>query len=157
LGELKTCSDQLVDEVRRISNALMPAQLTKFGLNSALRQHCEEVSKYSEVEVTFDSTGNFDTIGRKTKTYIFRIVQEALNNIIKHSGATAATVEIAQTKENIFLSISDNGKGFNSEKACHGNGLNNMHERTILLQGTFSIQSHPNNGTTIEIQIPYKG
>jgi signal transduction histidine kinase len=156
LDELKLCSDQLVDEVRRISNALMPAQLTQFGLISALRQHCDEVSKYSNVEVSFDPAGNFEFMSRKTKTYLFRIVQEALNNMVKHSFATIATLEIAQTKENIFLSISDNGRGFNTENACPGNGINNMRERTSLLHGTFSINSQPGSGTTIEIQIPIK-
>ncbi|NVO19030.1 MAG: HAMP domain-containing protein [Bacteroidetes bacterium] len=156
LEELKTGSDQLVEEVRRISNALMPAQLTQFGLKAALSNHCDEVSTYSNVEVTFDPVGDFEFINKKTKTYLFRIVQEALNNIVKHSSATAAKVEITQTKENIFLSISDNGKGFNIEEVSLGNGLNNMRERTSLLNGTFSIQSQPGSGATIEIQIPLK-
>jgi len=157
LVELKLCSDQLVEEVRRISNALMPAQLNQFGLVAALRQHCDEVVKYSNIEVTFDPAGDFQDISRKAKTYVFRIVQESLNNIVKHSGANAAKVEIAQTRENVFLSISDNGKGFDTEKACPGNGLNNMRERTSLLQGSFTISSLDGKGTTIEIQIPIKG
>ena len=157
LDELKTCSDQLVDEVRRISNALMPAQLTLFGLVSALKQHCDEVSRFSNTEVSFEATGNFELESRKTKTYLFRIVQEALNNIVKHAEARSAMVEIAQTRENIFLSISDDGHGFSPETASPGNGLNNMRERTRLLNGSFAVSSQPGTGTTIEIQIPLSG
>lgn len=157
LDELKQCSDKLVDDVRRISNDLMPAQLTQFGIIPALRQHCAEVSGFSGIEVSFDPTGNFDTMRRKTKTYLFRIIQEALNNIVKHAGSNAAVVEIVKTREYFFLSISDNGKGFNAEKPHPGNGLNNMRERTLILGGTFSITSKPDSGTTIEIQIPSNG
>lgn len=157
LEEMKQCSDNLVDDIRRISNDLMPAQLTQFGIVPALRQHCDEVSRYSGIEVSFDSTGNFDDMRRKTKIYIFRIIQEALNNIVKHSGSKSAVIEIVKTKEYFFLSITDNGKGFDNGKSIKGNGLNNIRERTLLLGGTFSITSQPGNGTTIEIQIPSNG
>jgi len=157
LDELKLCSDRLVDEVRRISNDLMPAQLTQFGIVPALRQHCDEVSRLSSIDVSFETTGNFEIMRRKVKIYLFRIIQEALNNIVKHSGSRSAGVEIVQTRENIFVSISDTGQGFNTEKACPGNGLNNMRERALLLGGSFSITSLPGKGTTIEIQIPSNG
>jgi two-component system NarL family sensor kinase len=157
LNEIKICSDELVEEVRRISNALMPAQLNQFGLIAALRQLCDEVIKYSNIDIIFEPAEDFPGMSRKAKTYIFRIVQESINNVVKHSGATSAKVEIAHTREHIFLSISDNGKGFSTDKACHGNGMNNMRERTSLLQGTFSIESQNGKGTTIEIQIPIKG
>jgi signal transduction histidine kinase len=157
LYEMKQCSDNLVEDVRRISNDLMPAQLTQFGIIPALRQHCDEVSRYSGIEVAFDSTGNFDTMRRKTKTYLFRIIQEALNNLVKHAESKSAVVEIIKTREHYFLSISDEGKGFDTEKPFHGNGLNNMRERTLLLGGIFSITSQPGQGTTIEIQIPSNG
>ncbi len=153
--ELKECADQLVEEVRRISNALMPAQLNQFGLEPALRQLCKEVSKYGKIEVRFDATGNFEPMNRKTKTYLFRIVQEALNNCIKHAEATSASVELAQTRDHVFISISDNGKGFDTGRACPGNGLHTMRERVELLHGTISFQSVPDNGTTIEIQLPF--
>ena len=154
IEEMEKCSDKLVDDVRRISNDLMPAQLTQFGIAPALRQQCSEVSRYSGIEVSFDSIGNFDAMCRKTKIYLFRIIQEALNNIVKHSAANSAVVEIAKTRENYFLSISDDGKGFITQNALPGNGLNNMRERTLLLGGSFSITSTSGIGTTIEIQIP---
>lgn len=157
LDEMTQCSDKLVDDVRRISNDLMPAQLTQFGIVPALRQHCDEVTSYSGVEVSFDCTGDFDTMRRKTKIYLFRIIQEALNNIVKHAESKSAVVEIAKTREHYFLSISDDGIGFDTGKPCTGNGLNNIRERTLLLGGTFSITSQPGNGTTIEIQIPSNG
>ncbi|MBK7212360.1 MAG: HAMP domain-containing protein [Bacteroidales bacterium] len=154
MDELKTCADQLVDEVRRISNALMPAQLNQFGLVAAVRQHCEEVIKFSGLEVSFEATGNFEPMSRKSKTYLFRIIQEALNNVVKHAGASQAAIEMARTRDHIFLSISDNGKGFDQEKICHGNGLNNMRERASLLNGILTFHSMPGKGTTLEIQIP---
>jgi signal transduction histidine kinase len=156
LDNLKRCADQLVDEVRRISNALMPAQLIQFGLAAALRQHCEEVAGYSKVEIKFDATGNFEHLSKKTKTYLFRIVQEALNNVVKHSEATIVSVELATTREHLFLSIADNGCGFDKSSICKGNGLNNMKERTELLNGSLVMNSMTGKGTTIEIQIPFK-
>jgi signal transduction histidine kinase len=157
LDEMKQCSDKLVDEVRRISNDLMPAQLTQFGIVPALRQQCDEVSRLSGIEISFESTGSFDAIRRKSKIYLFRIIQEALNNIVKHAESTSAAVEIVNTREHIFVSISDNGIGFDTEKPCKGNGLNNMRERAQLLGGTISITSQPGKGSTIEIQIPSNG
>ncbi|MFZ4707649.1 MAG: HAMP domain-containing sensor histidine kinase, partial [Bacteroidales bacterium] len=154
LDELKISADNLVDEVRRISNDLMPAQLTQFGIVPALRQYCDEVSRYSGIDISFDATGNIEIIRRKAKIYLFRIIQEALNNIVKHAGCKSAAVEIVQTKEHIFLSISDTGSGFDTGNPSSGHGLNNMRERTLLLGGTFSITSQSGKGTTIEIQIP---
>jgi len=157
LDEMKDCSDKLVEEVRRISNDLMPAQLMQFGIVPALKQHCNEISRLSGINVTFEATGSFENMRRKAKTYLFRIIQEALSNLVRHAESKSAAVEIIQTRENIFVSISDSGKGFDTEMQSPGNGLNNMRERTFLLGGTFSITSLPGKGTTIEIQIPSKG
>lgn len=156
LNELIANTDQLVDEVRRISNDLMPAQLNRFGLIPALQQHCDEVSRISMLEINFEATGEFEPMSRKARIYLFRIVQEALTNIVKHSAATTASIELSRTRDFLFLSISDNGKGFVAAGECPGNGLNNMRERTHLLSGSFSILSGEGAGCIIEIKIPMK-
>lgn len=154
--ELKVCADQLVDEVRRISNALMPAQLHQFGLVAAIRQHCEEVGRLGMMEVNFEASGDFNILSRKKKVYIFRMVQEALNNVIKHSGAGIVNIDLARNRDQLYLSIADDGKGFDKDKICHGNGLHNLKDRVELLMGTISIRSETGKGTAVEIQIPYK-
>jgi len=156
IRELKASADELVDEVRRISNALMPAQLHQFGLAAAIRQQCEELARLRMIEVNFEATGDFSQLNRKSRTYIFRIVQEALNNIIKHSGAGIVNIELVRNRNHLYLSIADDGKGFDIGSVCLGNGLHNLRERVELLNGSINIFSEPGKGTTIEIQIPYK-
>jgi signal transduction histidine kinase len=148
--------DGTVDEIRRISNNLMPSVLEVFGITIALRNLCDETMEHAGVKIRYETSGDLESMNTKTKTYIFRIAQEAFNNIIKHSGAKEVGMKLERIGENINFTIRDDGKGFDVGSVAYekGNGLHNMNERVALMEGTIRIKSEINQGTEINIQIP---
>lgn len=146
--------DVLVDEIRTSSNALMPPALAEFGLNAALQSIARNISDSSEMDVTILGELADGLYGRKPVLYIFRILQEAMNNAAKHSQANRLEVKIDTSSEFLKLEIADNGIGFDPETAHTGNGLSNLKERVNILNGVFEIRSAPGNGTIIRIRIP---
>ncbi len=158
-NQIRVLKDQFnvtIDEVRRNSNNLMPSVLEVFGITLALKNLCEETEKHGFLEILFQSTGELEEINTKTKTYLYRIAQEALNNILKHSGAKEVTFTLSRSKDIINFILRDDGKGFDVEDAAYekGNGLHNMRERVALMQGTINILSSPGEGTTLIINVP---
>ena len=153
---LKDQVDGTVDEIRRISNNLMPSVLEVFGITLAMKNLCTETGEHSGINIIFECHGDLEVMNTKLKTYIYRIGQEAFTNIVKHSAATEVKLHLSRNNDVITLQISDNGKGFIPEKAAmeRGNGLYNMRERVTLLQGTFNIRSVINEGTEIIINLP---
>ena len=149
-------ADNLIDEVRAISNALMPPALAEFGLTTAIRNLCNNLTGNYGIETTFGGDIPGQVLGKKARLYIFRIFQEALNNVSKHSGATIVKIECHQKGNLLCFSITDNGKGMDLNTACSssGHGLNNIRERASLLKGEATILSSPGSGTTIQIEIP---
>jgi len=148
--------DQTIDETRRISNNLMPAALSAFGLVPAIRNICNEISQTSNIDVRFSAAGSTKELDNKVKIYIFRIVQEALTNILKHSKANLAEIFIVFSDNKIGLKIIDNGQGFDNSKVLKSgsNGINNMRDRISLLSGKININSEIGKGTAIDIEIP---
>ena len=148
--------DQTIEETRRISNNLMPSALSEFGLTTAIRYICNEFSEISSVQVFFKSKGSSKDLFMETRIYIFRIIQEALTNIIKHSKAQIANIDIDFQKDTIVINIKDDGVGFDLAKAKlkKSNGLNNIFERVDLLAGKIEINSEKNRGTEIKMVIP---
>jgi signal transduction histidine kinase len=155
---VKEMVDQTIDEVRRVTNALMPAALNEFGLITALRTRLDEMGNAAGIKVLFESSGSNDRLDDKSKTYLFRIAQEAMANVIKHARATEMKINLSKEQEEVVLCIADNGKGFIFDPSCymHRNGILNIRERVALLNGTFELKSQPNEGTIIRVTIPYK-
>lgn len=153
----KNMVDETIDEVRRVSNALLPAALDEFGIISALRARCEEMAKIAGMRITFHSEGNLDHLDKKSKTYLYRIAQEGINNAIKHSHAATLIVNLSRSEHKVELTITDDGKGFTfvaDESRLH-HGIQNIRERVSLLNGSFTIESKPQQGTRLNISIPY--
>lgn len=146
----------IINEIRSISNNLMPAVLNEFGLIDALSNLCREFSENAALKIEFKHENFNAKIDDKLSTYLYRISQEALSNIVKHAKATSAQFELISDAENVFLNISDDGSGFcykEGAKIC-GNGISNMKERVSLLNGSIQIKSSKKIGTIIKIQIP---
>jgi signal transduction histidine kinase len=156
IQEVKELFDKTIDEIRRISNNLMPAVLEAFGIKIAIRNLCTETSEHTGIEFSFESSGELDQMHTNIKTYIFRIAQEAINNIVKHSSATRVVIRLSLDRDHVILEITDNGKGFDEETASRGmgNGIHNMRERVDLLHGTIRINSVIEKGTDINVRIP---
>jgi len=156
LSELGLLFDKTIDETRRISNNLMPAALSEFGLTTALRNICNDISENSDIHVELNISGDSSDLGLKQKIYLFRIAQEAITNILKHSGALTAGIEIDFGVTDIRLTVQDDGIGFKDSVVDYNksNGLNNIKDRVMLLNGIFTMNSKPDEGTKITIRIP---
>ena len=156
ISKIRTDFDKIVDEIRRISNNLMPSVLEAFGIVFAIRNLCVETSEHTGLKISLDFQGDFESLNKTIKTYIFRIAQEALNNTVKHARANRVELVLIRQKDDVLFKIRDNGKGFNLQeiKTGTGYGMNNMRERVNLLNGSIDIDSHLNEGTQITINIP---
>jgi len=146
-----------VSEIRNISNNLMPSVLHEFGLVAALGKLAREITANGQLVVDFQS--NFqenEFIINRIQIYLYRIVQEALNNVIKHAEAGKVVIRLNKSMDGLMLKIQDNGKGFQIEKKSFfsGNGITNMKERANLLGGRFQLNSKVKQGTEIIVEIP---
>ena len=155
-AEVKNDLASLIEETRQISNDLMPPALNELGLVNALENLCGTLRHQSNLDVEFHTHGFSEDTDNKTRVYIYRIAQEALNNSIRHSSASVISLQLFENSSNLILIAEDNGKGFEPGKnePGGGNGLYNMRERARILGGTFNIESGPGKGTTIRIKIP---
>lgn len=157
IDSAKSMIDLTIEEVRRVCNALLPAALNEFGIVSTLRARFDEMATLAGFKVCFESEGSLDRLDKKSMIYLYRIAQEALNNIAKHARATEVAVKLQRIDNIVALMVKDNGKGFIFDPVnfANRNGLQNMQERTLLLQGKFELDSQPGKGTTIKVTIPY--
>jgi signal transduction histidine kinase len=158
LAKLKGIAEHTLTEVRRLIYDLRPSILDDFGLAAALRSYVRETIEPQGIEVTMNIAGLHDRLPSYVETAVFRIVQEALTNILKHAGATRAEVDVAQRNGRIEMTIADDGRGFNFNEVTTnregGMGLLGMRERAGLLGGTMTIHSAPRAGTRLEVAIP---
>ncbi|MEZ5081942.1 MAG: sensor histidine kinase [Bacteroidales bacterium] len=156
IKEVKTNVDGTINEIRRISNDLMPAVLDEFGLMTALKNMCEEISENANIDLRFAYEGKFNDLDKKLTIYLFRIMQEAINNIVKHAKASDAEIHLIRQQHLVLMKIFDNGKGWNVDRPHKntGNGIPNMRERIRLLDGKIEILSESGIGTQISIEIP---
>ena len=158
--ELNTISEsasQALDEVRDITNNLRPQLLDRLGLTKALNSMLKKVSGVIEVKSEIDSIDNL--FSENEEISIYRIVQESVNNIVKHSKASDAGVRISRTGNRVSIEIEDNGTGFNAadaEEKRAGMGLIGMRERAQLLGGELTVDSRIGAGTKIRIVFPLK-
>ncbi len=155
--EVKKLLDETLFEVRRISNNLMPSVLIDFGLRAGLERLAGQIEETSGVKVSLlyeDEHGGASQLPFDVTTNVYRIIQEALNNMVKYAEATEAEVAIFESSENIIVEIADNGKGFEVNWSTETRGLKNMKERVNILKGTFDIKSQPGKGAVIFCEIP---
>ena len=156
LEEIKTLFQKIMTEIRNISNDLMPAVLSEFGLIMALKKMCREVETQTGISIHFYNEIQQEVFEKKMEVYIYRIVQESLSNSIKHADATQIELLLKETDKTITLLVSDNGNGFQMNEAVYlkGNGLSNMKERIKLLNGNIRISTNMGEGTRIYCEIP---
>jgi len=146
--------DKTIEDIRSISRNLHPIQLEKFGLTKAIENIVEDLNDLTTIFFS-DEIENIDNFFPKEKEiYLYRIVQECFNNIMKHSGATAAKIDIKKEENRVTITIQDNGSGFNFEKNNEKQksfGLKSLQERVAFLKGNISFDSQENKGTLITI------
>jgi signal transduction histidine kinase len=158
LTEISATASQAIEEVREIIYDLRPYQLDKIGLASTIRFMIEKIAAASHIEFDLEISDIDGLLSYDAEITLYRIVQESVNNIVKHSHATKARVAIERDGRSINLTIEDNGCGFAPEAAKadgqrSGLGLSSLSERVRILGGKQTIQSSPGAGTRISITI----
>lgn len=160
LEELRQQTSNIMQGVRRLSQDLRPAALDRLGLLPALEWLASDVAEYSGIAIKVNVLGTKRHLHEEVQLVLFRIAQEALRNVWRHSQATEAEITLEFDERKTRIIVSDNGKGFNLPKtmgdlARDGKlGLAGMQERAQLLDGTLTVQSEPGRGTTVTVVIP---
>jgi signal transduction histidine kinase len=148
--------DSSINEMRRVAHNMMPEALVKFGLNTALKDFCHDINQAGHLQVSYQSIGISETVFDQTVAItIYRIVQELLNNAMKHASAKTAIVQVSKINEVTTITVEDDGKGFDPGilKAGKGIGWSNIESRIRYLKGKTDIQSETGKGTSIHIEI----
>ena len=152
-----------IAEVRHLAYDLRPPMLDEFGLVRTVSQYCDEFSHSHNVTVDFFSAGVEDLpLHSDIEINLFRLIQEALNNIGKHAAASLVTVRVVASFPTIIVRVEDNGKGFDVEKRTKEAldekrmGIKNMEERARLVDGTMQIRSRPSLGTKLYVEMPIR-
>jgi signal transduction histidine kinase len=153
---LRTKAREISMEIHRLSYQLHPSKLDHLGLATALKSFCEELYTSQGLEIEFVYRGFPATLPKDVTLCVFRIAQEALRNIVKHSGTREALVVLERTDSEVSLCVSDTGCGFDtgSDKMKSGLGFISMTERLRLVGGEICIHSQPSWGTQIDVSIP---
>jgi signal transduction histidine kinase len=159
LEEMSSEVSQAIEETRTISYNLRPFQLDRLGLSKAIEALVRSIGAASEIRFQTSIDNIDDSFPEAQRINVYRIIQEATNNILKHAGASKAEIRIQETSQGITLMISDNGKGFtqdtkNVSTGKSGFGLIGIRERTLLMGGTVKIQSNPDSGTVLRFEFP---
>lgn len=152
--------NDLSKEIRTISHLLHPPLLDELGLGSALRTYVEGFSARSNIKVDLEIPGEFGRLSEESETAIFRLVQECLTNIHRHSGSRVAAIRVSRSDGYVYIEVRDAGKGISNQKRAEleatgnaGVGIRGMRERLRQLGGALEISSGA-NGTTINARLP---
>jgi len=163
-GELRTRMDklhgdivQISDIVHTLSRELHDARLTYIGLVAAARGFCRDVGERHKIDVEFKHDSFPESVPSEASLCVFRVLQESLHNAVKHSGASRVEVQLRNAGDQIHLTVSDTGKGFDPNGAMKeaGLGLSNMQERLKLVNGGLFIVSEPQRGTSVHARVPF--
>ncbi len=149
--------DSSIQEMRRVAHNMMPEALVKFGLGAALKDFCNDIHRSGALQVNHQFIGlEKDSVSDTVAITVFRIVQELLNNVLKHASATNVMVQVAKNDTTLSVTVEDDGKGFNTSTLDNSRGIgwSNIRNRVEFLKGNIDIKSVPNAGTSVLIEIP---
>ncbi len=142
-------------KIKEIARALRPPILDEMGLEVAIKRQISDFQKRSDIQIIYDSVNLVTRLPQAVETACYRLVQEALTNILRHAQADQAWVTLTCDDDKLYLCIQDNGCGFDTTQQKQvGLGLLGMQERVIMLDGSFSIETAPQAGTSVNIVIP---
>jgi PAS domain S-box-containing protein len=155
VARLREETDEITDDVEALSHELHSSKLQYLGVVAGVRSWCKEFGERQKMEIDFKSEVT-TVLPFEIGVCLFRVLQEALHNAVKHSGVKRVEVRLMEQSNQIHLIVSDSGKGFDVESSVHGKGLGltSMGERVRLVNGTIAIESKPMGGTTIEVRVP---
>jgi signal transduction histidine kinase len=154
LKEVQEIAQSTLNNIRTLSQALHPVLLDEVGLESTLDWYIPTVGRQTGLALHYEKTGQSFPVETSAGVHIYRVLQEALNNVSRHSGATDAWIWLRFSPDSLELEVEDHGTGFVAEKMQRGIGLVAMRERAELIGGTLAISPRPQGGTRVCLQIP---
>ena len=154
LKEVQEIAQATLNNIRTLSQALHPVLLEEAGLESTLDWYIPTVGRQSGIELHYEKNGKSFPVEASAGVHIYRVLQEALNNVSRHSGAREAWVCLKYTENSLELEVEDRGSGFVAEKMQRGIGLVAMRERAEIIGGTLAVTPGPQGGTQVRLQIP---
>ena len=154
VGECRQLVDSMVRTVRDLALGLRPSMLDDLGLQPALEWHVRDFTRRYGLAVQLDVTGELERLPDQHRTCVYRVIQEALTNCIRHASASRVTVRLVGGPDNLEVIVADNGVGLERERPRHGLGLRGIEERVRDLGGTMNIRAFRGAGTTLTIHLP---
>ena len=158
LDEISATATSAIEEVREIAHNLRPYELDRLGLVAAVQSMIERVAGSTAINLSAELERIDGLLSQEAETSVYRIVQEGLNNVLKHSNATTARVEIKRDGGQLVITVQDNGRGMSPSAAEHnghnrGFGLVGISERVRLLGGSHTLDSAPARGTRLTVRL----
>jgi signal transduction histidine kinase len=154
LQEVQEIAQSTLNNIRTLSQALHPVLLEEAGLESTLGWYIPNVGRQAGIQLHYEKTGKQFPVEMSAGVHIYRVLQEALNNVSRHSGAREAWIRLRYLPDALELEVEDHGAGFVAEKMQRGIGLVAMRERAELIGGTLAISHPTQGGTLVRLQIP---
>jgi signal transduction histidine kinase len=147
--------DSSIKEMRRVAHNMMPESLVRFGLETALQDYCNDINLSGALQISYQSLGLEDYDFEQTMAItIYRIIQELINNILKHASAKTAIVQITKSYSLLAITVEDDGKGFDPGILDQSKGMGwiNIRNRVDFLKGKLDVNSQAGNGTSVQIE-----
>jgi signal transduction histidine kinase len=154
LLEIREIAQSALDKVRSLSQALHPVMLDEAGLEQTVEWYLPVIEKQTGIRITYEKTGTPFPVGGDSAVHVYRVLQEALNNTARHSGAKQAWVRLRFALRSLELEVEDRGLGFNADGPRQGLGLVAMRERAELLGGTLAFEKPDGGGTRVRLRVP---
>jgi signal transduction histidine kinase len=154
ISECKTLVDRMLRTVRDLALGLRPSMLDDFGLQPALEWHVRDFRRRYNIRVDLSLRGDLSELPDQYRTCVYRVVQEALTNCVRHARATRVEVSVSRTDKQLEVSVADDGVGFDPAHRADGLGLLGIEERVRELRGACTIRSSPTAGTEVQIALP---
>ncbi|MBC7902662.1 MAG: hypothetical protein H7Y27_04540 [Gemmatimonadaceae bacterium] len=147
--------DNTIVDLRKVAQNLMPEALVKFGLNEALSDFCNMINSATGIKMICHHYGEKRKLSNTAEVFIYRIIQELVNNVVKHADATEVIVQLILSKDQTVITVEDNGNGFDSSilASSKGAGMSNIAYRVQYYNGTTDIVTSPGNGTSVNIEL----
>jgi two-component system sensor histidine kinase UhpB len=154
LTETKGLANQAMGELLQLARQLRPTALDDHGLIPAIEEQLRRFKAQHGIDTRLETEGDLEDLGSDQQLVLYRVTQEALNNVVRHAGASSVSVEIARRDGSVALEVTDDGAGFVVGKESRGLGLDGMAERARLVDGDFEIEAAPGRGTTLRLRVP---
>ena len=155
MADIMNVVNETSKELRNTIHNLIPESILLHGLEETIRNYAKLLNKHSLLDIQIFVCGNWSLVKGNTVLNVFRIVQELLQNIVKHASATVASINIVLTDKKIKLTVEDNGRGIIQPVKSKGNGLANIRWRVASLMGIMSVESAIGKGTIVLITLPH--